>query len=472
MRLLALPAALSVAAALLGCEDILPIETIHRCEGGEPPADCTCADTAAQLAEDIGTRSAACPECQGATPHADCENALAAGASGSDGGKGGAAGAGAGAAGVGAGAGAGGAGASGAGAGGAGDAGDAGGACSSCSAAQPHCFEGNVCVECLSDDDCDAPAARCELETRACVECLGDGDCGGDEPECDVDTHECVECLSDTMCDAAAPVCGANHRCGACTDHASCAGKAGTDRCDTRLTSPTQGECVQCLVHDDCANPTPQCTNGTCVACTGDAACAAREGTEVCNTLDGAETEGQCVECTADTEEAGCGEKACKRSTGECTDVDRGTLTPCTSCEADSECEVGAKCVVQSFDGASFGPYCFFERAATSGCADMVPALRPYSQTMMLESIDGIQANYCLPITTCKARADATGDIPRSCTGPDGCGEPGVPDGYCIESAHPTAGGKCSYHCEQSYDCPDLNFTSCAGVGAGKFCQP
>jgi hypothetical protein len=442
---------LATVSPLLGCEDILPVETIHRCEGDDPPDDCSCADGAAQLDDDIGPRAAVCPECQGSNPHADCENAPAVVDSGTDGGGD---------------AGTGGTGAT------AGAAADAG-PCASCPDAQPLCFEGNECVECVDHGDCDGVADRCEPQAHACVQCLADADCDGNTPRCDLDAHVCAECLSNSDCGAAEPVCGADHRCQDCSDDSACEDRDGTERCDTRPTSATSGGCVQCLSHDDCANPTPQCGNGTCQPCTDDVACASHDGSEVCNTLAGAETEGQCVECTGPTEEDRCGDNACKRSTGECTDVERGSLLACRACNADSECVAQAKCAPHDFGGQLVGTFCFFEDGSTSNCAAMDSARRPYSRSTALTSVDGAEGNYCLPITTCKAVEDAVAmgaSGGKACVGSADCGEPGVSDGDCPDSGG--AMDRCSYQCDDDFDCPVIGFTHCGGSGADLFCQP
>jgi hypothetical protein len=178
------------------------------------------------------------------------------------------------------------------------------------------------------------------------------------------------------------------------------------------------------------------------------------------------------VECTGATEAERCGDNACKQSTGECTAVERGTLLACQACEADSECAARLKCVDHVFGAQSFGTHCFFEQG-TTGCADADVGRRPYSKPAMLTSVDGEEADYCFPITTCKAVEDATAmgvGGGKTCSTQAACGDVDVNDGYCPDSGG--AMGKCSYQCEENYDCPGTGFTLCSGTGADKFCQP
>jgi hypothetical protein len=465
-------AALVSPAWLLGCEDILPVETVRRCEGDAPPADCTCADDAEQLSEDIGTRAAICPECQGDNPHPDCENAQPAGAGGGGGNSGGTGGldasvGGTGGAGSGANAGTGGGSASGGSDGGGPD------PCATCPDTRPLCLGGMLCVQCLEHDDCSDVGGRCEPTSHRCVGCLEHDDCGGNAPRCDLDDHACVECLVDTDCGAAEPVCGPDHRCQGCSDDVPCEAREGTEFCDTRAASATLGQCVQCLEHTHCGNPTPQCTNSVCMPCTGDDACEMREGTEVCNTRDDAETVGHCVECTGASEVQQCGQDACKQTTGECTDVRRGTLLACEPCEADSQCDDNLKCVPHEFDGQALGAFCFFEDGASSACADDDNARRPYSKSTPGTSIDGAMGAYCLPNTTCKAVEDALAmgvGGGKTCSTPGECGVSDLNDGDCPGSGG--AAGQCTYQCDSDADCPSIGFTHCLGSGADLFCQP
>jgi len=180
------------------------------------------------------------------------------------------------------------------------------------------------------------------------------------------------------------------------------------------------------------------------------------------------------VECTGATEAVQCDDKACKQSTGQCTDVARGTQLACQPCEADSECVTEARCVQYDLGDDPVGTFCFFVDGATSNCADMDSARRPYSKSTTLTSVDGVDGDF-LPITTCSAVQDATGVNPKNCLNtsiPDSsmCGVPNLDDGQCATSG--AAMGTCSYQCDANEDCPSLGSISCSGAGADKFCQP
>lgn len=82
-----------------------------------------------------------------------------------------------------------------------------------------HCGERETCVDnvcvpdlsCASDDDCEDPTPRCDLESGACVACLSNVDCGGTTPVCN-DENVCVACSSHDQCGDL--VCMPNGACG------------------------------------------------------------------------------------------------------------------------------------------------------------------------------------------------------------------------------------------------------------------
>jgi hypothetical protein len=297
----------------------------------------------------------------------------------------------------------------------------------------------------VQNTDCTSDILRpqCEPSSHTCVACTTDEHCGPNAPQCDTSVHECVQCLESD----------------------DCATVAGKPVCNTDAHA-----CVECNADADCGDPQKaRCEEHVCEACTADAQCTHLSATPVCD-----EPGRRCVACTADTEAQRCGSKACKRSTGECTDKDRGGTTACGTCEADSECVTGARCVVHRVSNQDLGSFCFFDSVAQGGCADTVGAVRPYSQPSPtpLGSIDGVTATYCLPptATSCKGIADAIagGVGAKACTTNDDCGEPNVSDGFCIDSG--PAMGQCSYNCINSYECPQSGFTSCPAMPS--FCQP
>lgn len=220
------------------------------------------------------------------------------------------------------------------------------------------------------------------------------------------------------------------------------------------------GECVGCLTDNDCSNPTPVCNEGTCTGCTAHADCAERDD----DALSCDASTGRCEACTPDTEEERCGPFSCSSVTLTCTTTMRGNQDTCDSCEADSECASGRKCVMHTFDGTEVGYFCFLD-SADGGCGDSDMARRPYRTRVELTSIDGIEATYCMPpvTTTCEGIRDTQS---TSCTMDSECGADELSDGYC-----PNVGsgmGLCSYRCGGAVDCADP--LSCGGTP--QHCRP
>ena len=156
-----------------------------------------------------------------------------------------------------------------------------------CEAPAPVCDDGE-CAGCSEDDDCESFDAQtlCDVDgdqagRGACVECLGDEGCSLPTPHCVGGACEECETSADCNADADRPQCDLGTRkCVACTDGEACAGRG--DRralCDERSTSATHGQCVQCLEHEHCGNPEPQCdaATGSCEVCSDNDACEGRD---------------------------------------------------------------------------------------------------------------------------------------------------------------------------------------------------
>jgi hypothetical protein len=461
--------------ALFACEDILPVENVDLCEGDHPTsADC---DQCKRVPIPAG-----CPQCHTGSIDQDCENATPNGGSGNNGGTGGKSGssatdggkpsdAGKGGTGVGGSSGNSAAGDSGSGSSGTGGTGGMSGTGESGAGAGGSA--GSPAPKCDSHDDCQNPTPQCNTR-GVCVACSNSGACANRDatPHCDSQSGsstrgQCVECTANSHCTAPAkPECGEGGVCVACTGNEGCKDPL---KCNTEPTSAQLGQCVQCLSNTDCTDlANPECTeDNVCVPCTGNDACTNRPGTTKCN-LDGLpDIKGHCVECTGASEDEICGTKSCKRSTGRCTNTTQGMRTGCQTCEADSECVSGAHCVTQDFDQTHVGTYCFFVDDDSRNCADVDAALRPFSTSTTLTSIDGMEAAYCMPVATCDAIADATAmgvNGGKTCSAiTDDCGAVGLNDGICLSS-------QCSYNCSTDADCPSTGFTSCKGSGLSKFC--
>jgi hypothetical protein len=353
---------------------------------------------------------------------------------------------------------------------------------------RPQCSPKGECISCSSNAACDDrdPLAYCDTKTASdtrgqCVACLEDDHCKDNDDGDYCLAGECVPCKTNADCtELDKPECGMDGQCTGCTSDEACDARTGTEACIT-TPGPNRGKCVACVGDDHCTSTdAPQCkSDNTCGACTSDAACDGRAGTERCNLRADAETFGDCVECTGATEDDDCEGKSCKQSTGECTGTTRGTRNPCESCEADSDCATGSKCVKQVFDDTDLGYFCFYDRAAQGGgCADTITGLKPYSQTRDdILSIDSTEAaqkgTYCLPRTSCLAVEHASTSVECG-TSNAVCGTENVDDGVCLESG--TANGKCSYSCVDSSDClgglgADV-LDTCSGPEGGKTCQP
>jgi hypothetical protein len=418
-RLLAL--LLVLLGCLLGCEDILPVETVKRCEGDDIPADCSCADDADEMDEDIGMRAEICPECQGASPHPDCVNAVAAqggtGVSGS-----------------------GGVGGTGPNEGGTPDAAsvtdggmDAGGpdadaaptGCLSdedCGNDTPACRDTGECVGCTNDEHC-APAGKvCDEATFRCEFCVENGDCDeGDRRFCKGDEHVCVECLADQ------------------------------DHCGNEICDPGSNTCVECLTNEQCASPdASRCTEEhVCDDCDTHGDCALIEDLHACNA-------GTCVECTVDTED-NCGGKVCDLRESSCTQLDRGLKEPCEACEYDSECMTGDaaldareyRCVAMNFNESSHGSYCL--ELVGAACAP------PYGLRIEdVVSTSGAPADdYCgidQQVTTCEAVRAISSACPSGSN--DDCGAEGIDDGLCRTVG--SLSNRCTIPCSFGSQCPNL----------------
>jgi hypothetical protein len=143
---------------------------------------------------------------------------------------------------------------------------------------------------CRSDDQCAGTTPRCDVATSRCVACAADTACAGGSV-CDPGSGACVECVTNDDCDAPTATCDlTRHLCvAACRTTAQCAGRGVCDTTtgsclgcvrDTDCARGTHcdlagGECVDCLVAADCPADSPLCTPGhTCSdVCVTDADC-------------------------------------------------------------------------------------------------------------------------------------------------------------------------------------------------------
>jgi hypothetical protein len=345
------------------------------------------------------------------------------------------------------------------------------------------------CVECTSASDCSSGA--CDATLQKCVDCMSDDQCQRNPVDnvCNI-LHKCVDCDASHGCtDAAKPAC-VNEACVACDNDTHC-----RDQRNKKCFRQTY-TCVECLTNANCAAPTPACDTQAhrCVACLGDADCASKhclEQSALCveceadadcgdaakahcgsnNSCGKCTTNAQCQHltdtpacdaasgsCVACVDDSTCGDNACIRAQHICSTVKRGSVTACGACEADTECATTLKCAALTFGAAALPKkYCLYNRAAVVSCATTATsAIRPYSRTLQVTSVDGATGPYCAPQTTCEATLAATNPVGGSnCQASTDCGVPDVEDGICNDAK------RCTYTCTTDVDCPKEGLRAC-----------
>jgi hypothetical protein len=478
---------------LFACSDIAPVDTVDLCKGDDPPSDsCGQCKTAPYAAE--------CPRCKRSPIDPNCANAVDAGHGGNGGANG------TGGAGDTGGVGPGGSGSGGTdamvqdggGTGGVGTAGSGGSGsggsapCGSCPKNKPQCLD-TKCVECIDGADCAPSTPQCDPFSHTCVECLTDDQCKSQGKVCDENTNTCVACEIDKDCkDITAPQCK-SHECKPCTDQTACEGRKNTEHCDTGTSSPTKGQCVQCLAHGDCKNPKPQCSTARkCVACTKDEACVDREDETVCDTDSWSDSQGECVECTG-TKYGPCKdgntEYVCDSQKRKCSsdeDHVKGGTGVCGGCISDAECNTGMVCVDLEYGNPTkdTGWFCQWKEDAPGtdaphgSCANV----RPFVNTAPFESddpdvitVDRNNVTVCtLAASTCQAYQDFRSngincnvgtaqapDLDDGLCGFDYSSNPandqtnGNQDAYCDLFATDTY--RCTMRCASDDDCPEFS---------------
>jgi len=261
--------------------------------------------------------------------------------------------------------------------------------------------------------------------------------------------------------DAAIPCDGAceerlcfGDACVACVEAGDCASTPDTPYCST------MNACVACLDSSQCSEAAaPLCDMNVCAPCSEDAHCAGitdDAGTDLNACLTGGDAP-TCVECTA-TNDTACGGNVCDLSTNTCTDRAKGSAGLCQTCVNDTECDEGQLCVLTRFDDIDIGQFCLWREDAPAGPAGDCVTQRPYVDSQMATSINGVMAGVCnLRLTSCTALNQF--DM-RSCT--DGtspgttdseCGHPGVDDGLCRRRSSTT--NRCTVPCLSNDDCQD-----------------
>jgi len=127
-----------------------------------------------------------------------------------------------------------------------------------CSGNSPYCSNGD-CVECLAAGNCPNESETCDTVEGKCVAtCTENADCTDRARVlCSLDRALCVECLTDTDCDPAKPRCIAD-KCRQCASDGDCPE-------DKPWCIVEKWECKECVTDEHCAAPT-RCDNGACRA--------------------------------------------------------------------------------------------------------------------------------------------------------------------------------------------------------------
>jgi len=220
----------------------------------------------------------------------------------------------------------------------------------------------------------------------------------------------------------------------------------GTCEDPTPLCNENTGECVACLMDDNCDSVgTAHCDNGNCVACSDSGQCSHLPGTLVCDA-------GTCVECALGDETACTGGTTCDLLAETCTGSSAGSVTNCNACTNDLQCGAGHRCIQMDFNSSPHGYYCLKDSAG--GCA------QPFGNPINEISISGAPAvNYC-GIEEDSATCEAVLALLNNwrCSGTDGMCSP---DGVQPEIATPGAlcrqvgvlANRCTYECAGAGEC-------------------
>ena len=308
-----------------------------------------------------------------------------------------------------------------------------------CPATAPLCLDFQ-CTKCKSNSMCAAradggSAGICDTSSGRCVVCAKNSDCNADPTKPVCVANQCVACTSaPTECrtkNASTPVCNATTgKCVGCLSNDNCAGSVGSGDggvdgggdggADAGVVAGfcylTTNQCVECLAHADCKNPSKPICGGqkTCVACgtLGESsnACASKNAAQpVCKPDTGA-----CVQCAASTDcrgDAGLG--VCNPTTNKC--VECNDSSNCTSDPARAFCQANA-CVGCQTAGADActgaKPVCASSGTSAGQCVECTA-----NSDCKVATKPVCDANQC---RACKKDLECTGVSPALVCGLDG----------------------------------------------------
>ncbi len=221
--------------------------------------------------------------------------------------------------------------------------------------------------------------------------------------------------------------------------------------CQSGVCATQTETCVDCEGDAHCTTPeAARCEDNTCVPCDANPECDSVSGRPVCS-------DGDCVECTPEVEEAECGDNSCNPMTFSCSDIERNTRETCEPCVSDHDCVDNHLCIELVFgDDEASGTYCMQ--------TDDMPCQDPYSTPLTdvtsvmgqgpfdfcgintavasCEAVLALFNNESCPCEGFGARCERVGSTDNkctySCTSPAEClpGGPGRPcdKGYCGSS--------------------------------------
>lgn len=288
--------------------------------------------------------------------------------------------------------------------------------------------------------------------------------CEGATPICELSTLACVECTGHEHCTdkAATPFCASDKKiCVECTGHEHCADKATRPYCDIEKNS-----CVECLDNEDCESAAASaCVAGKCSPCKANNDCAHIDNYHVCKLAvdaDAGAEFGTCVECTG-TDYVACRESdagpsfVCESLNNECShDKTEHSAGLCQPCVSDAQCQSGALCVEQQFNGKSVGYFCLDRQTAAGPITDCTWSTnRPFVRPLNATSIDGTRGTVCsLAVSTCTALNQFRQVSCASTTNtPDDalCGFAPGADSRCV--LYGTSQYRCTVTCWSEDDC-------------------
>lgn len=257
---------------------------------------------------------------------------------------------------------------------------------------------------------------------------------------------------------------------------------------DRSVCDEANDQCVGCLKHTDCEDPTkPMCNlEKSCVPCLDDFSCKDTLGLSdrpVC--LNGSESlktgevrpdTGACAECGRSSD---CDGAICEMKSLKCIP---GTLfaarAVCDACTDDRECLPGLVCAPTTYFNPQDGPvghFCLWRKDATGGVAPNGTCglnSRPFSATRIVTTANGEEVAICESRTTTCPAIEQAGREKTGCDvegDDDVCGASGFDDAIC-RNLDGDGIPECTFHCAGGDHRDCVNGMSCYNTGSESFC--